>query len=116
MTFEFTCSATTVDNLYRPLRIEWRYDGSAVPDSSNPRMNSTTSTGQLIFSSITSENSGDYTCRAIITIPESGISEHYGETSTTVNTASKPAIITIIIINNIASFPGSSSLFLAFYD
>ena len=94
MTFEFTCSATTVDNLYRSPRIEWRYDGSAVSDNGNPQMNSTS--GQLIFGSIANENSGDYTCRAIITILESGISEHYGETSTTVNTASKPAIITII--------------------
>jgi hypothetical protein len=86
----FTCTATTVDNLYRPPRIEWRYGGSAVPDSGNPRMNSTT--GELIFSSIMTENSGDYTCRAVITIPESGIDNHYGEASTTINTASKPQL------------------------
>jgi hypothetical protein len=90
----FTCTATTVDNLYHPPRIEWRYGGSPVGDSSNPRMNSTT--GQLIFSSIMNENSGDYTCRAIITIPESDINNHYGEASTTINTASKPAIITVV--------------------
>ena len=83
----FTCTATTVDNLFTPLRIEWRYDGNAVPDSGNPRMNSTS--GQLIFSDIINENSGEYACRVIITIPESGIDNHYGETSTTISTASK---------------------------
>ena len=63
----FTCTATTVDNLYTPPNIEWRYERSAVPDSGNSTM------GQLIFSDIINENSGDYTCQAIISIPESGI-------------------------------------------
>ena len=89
----FTCTATTVDNLYTPPTIEWRYRESAVPDSGNPQMNSTT--GQLIFSDIMNENSGDYTCRAIISIPDSGIDNHYGETSTTVSTDSKP-IFTVV--------------------
>ena len=95
----FTCSATTVDNLYRPPRIEWRYDGSAVSDNGNPQMNSTS--GQLIFSSILDQNSGDYTCRAVITIPESGIDDHYNETRTTINTQSKSATITALWYNEL---------------
>ena len=90
----FTCTATTVDNLYTPPTIEWRYRESTVPDSGNPRMNSTT--GQLIFSDIINENSGDYICRAIVTIPESGIDNRYGEASTTISTYSKPATITVV--------------------
>ena len=95
----FTCTATTVDNLYRPPRIEWRYDGRPVSDSGNPRMNSTT--GQLIFSSIMNENSGDYTCRAIITIPVSGIDDHYNDTKTTIDTESKLATITALWHNEL---------------
>ena len=86
----FTCTVTTVDNLYRPPRIEWRHDGSLVPESGNPQMNSTT--GQLIFSGIMDRNSGDYTCRAIIDISLSGIENHYGETSTAISPASKPIV------------------------
>ena len=89
----FTCTATTVDNLYTPPTIEWRYRESVVPDSGNPRMNSTT--GQLIFSDVINENSGEYTCRAVISIPESGIDNHYGETSTTINTDSN-LIVTVV--------------------
>ena len=91
---DFTCTAATVDNLYTPPTIEWRYERTAVPDRGDPRMNSTT--GQLIFSDIINENSGNYTCQAIISIPESGIDNHYGETSTTINTDNKP-IITVVM-------------------
>ena len=55
-------------------------------------MNSTTD--QLIFNDIMNENSRDYTCRAIVSIPESGI-ENYYETSIPINTNSK-AVITIV--------------------
>ena len=89
----FTCTATTVDILFTQPTIEWRYERSAVPDRGNPQMNSTT--GQLIFSEIINENSGDYTCQAIISIPESGIDNHYGETSTTISTDSKPIIMVV---------------------
>jgi hypothetical protein len=101
----FTCTATTVDNLDRPPRIEWRYGGSPVSDSDNPRMNSTT--GQLIFSSIMNENSGDYTCRAVITILESDIDNHYNETKTTINTESKSATITVVILIRCPHFSGT---------
>ena len=97
----FTCTATTVDNLFTPPRIEWRYNGNVVPDSGNPQMNSTT--GQLIFSNITNENSGDYTCRAIVSIQESDIDNHYNETSTAISTDSKPAITRTVFKKHVST-------------
>ena len=97
----FTCTAATVDNLFTPPRIEWRYEGIVVPDSGNPQMNSTT--GQLIFSDIMNEDSGDYTCRAIISIQESGIDNHYSETSTVISTDSKPAITRTVFKKHVST-------------
>ena len=83
-----TCTATTVDNLFATPTITWLLsDGEPVPASGNPMMNS--DTGQLIFSDITNENSGVYTCRASVTITEAGIEDHQNETTITVSTDSK---------------------------
>ena len=83
----FTCTATTVNNIFSPPTIEWWYDGNRVPLSGNPRMDS--ATGQLIFDDIITDNSGDYTCRASISIPEADIDNHYNETTTAISTDSK---------------------------
>ena len=79
----FACTATTVVNLFSPPTIEWLYRGNHVLLSGNPRMDS--GTGRLIFDDITNDNSGVYTCRARITIPEANINNHYNETTTTVS-------------------------------
>ena len=80
-----TCTATTVRNLFATPTITWLFsNGNPVPTSGNPMMNS--DTGQLIFSDITSENSGVYTCRASLTITEGGIEDYHNETTITANT------------------------------
>ena len=84
----FTCTATTVDNIFTRPTIEWRVRGNRVPSTGNPRMDS--ATGQLIFDDIINSNTGDYTCRADITIPAADINSHINETTTTVSTDSKP--------------------------
>ena len=61
------------------------YNGNIVPSSGNPRMNSIT--GQLIFDDITTHNSGEYTCRVSITIPEAGIVDYYNETTIAATTS-----------------------------
>ena len=63
------------------------YNGNIVPSSGNPRMNSIT--GQLIFDDITTHNSGGYTCRVSITIPEAGIVDYYNESTIAATTKSK---------------------------
>ena len=46
-------------------------------------------TGQLIFRDITSTNSGQYVCRAVVGIPEANILDHFDDATTSVNTNGK---------------------------
>ena len=82
------CTANQVENLFSPPTIIWfAPDGTEVPtvESSNPQMNP--QTGQLIFSDITSNNRGQYTCRAVVNIPQAQIDNHsFGEDTVQVNT------------------------------
>ena len=68
------CTASQVENLFSPPTIIWiGPDGSEVPtvESSNPRMNP--QTRELIFSDITRNNIGQYTCHFAVNIPEAQI-------------------------------------------
>ena len=71
------CTATQVENLFSPPTIVWiAPDGSEVPtvESSNPRMNP--QTRELIFSDVTANNRGQYTCRSIVNIPQAQIDDY----------------------------------------
>jgi hypothetical protein len=71
------CTASQVENLFSPPTIVWiAPDGSEVPtvESSNPRMNP--ETRELIFSDITANSRGQYTCRSVVNIPEAQIHNH----------------------------------------
>ena len=83
----FTCTATAVDNIFTQPTIEWWVGGNRVPSTGNPRMDSTT--GLLIFDDIMNSNTGDYTCRADITIPAADIDSHINDITITVSTDSK---------------------------
>ena len=83
-----TCTATAVENVFHLPTITWFYEGSPLSNSSNPRTNPR-NTGQLIFDGITHNNSGEYRCRASLTIPEAGIENHYREMTSVVTKESK---------------------------
>ena len=81
------CTANQVAGLFSPPTITWR-DPSDVTvssdSSSNPKIDSVT--GQLIFSEITSGNSGTYTCQAVVDIPLALIDGYIDMDTTEVNT------------------------------
>ena len=82
--------ANPVENLFSPPTITWLGpDGNEVPvgGDSNPMISP--QTGQLIFSDITSTNSGQYVCRAAVNISVAKILNHFDDTTTNVNTNSK---------------------------
>ena len=81
------CSVNQVDNLFTSPTITWiAPDGSEIPtvESNNRRMNP--QTGQLIFSDITPNNRGQYTCRAVVNIPEAQIDNYYDDSTVQVST------------------------------
>ena len=82
------CTATQVENLFSPPTIVWvAPGGSEVPTVvfSNPRMNP--QTRELIFSDITLNNRGQYTCRSIVNIPQAQIDDYtFGTDTVQVNT------------------------------
>ena len=82
------CTATQVENLFSPPTIVWMAPGgSEVPteESSNPRMNP--QTRDLIFSDVTLNNRGQYTCRSVVNIPEAQIADYtFGTDTVQVNT------------------------------
>ena len=84
------CTANQLPNLFSPPTIVWiAPGGSVVPtmESNNPRMNP--QTGQLIFSDITTNNRGQYTCRVVINIPEAQINNYFDAATVTANTSCK---------------------------
>ena len=81
------CTANQVAGLFSPPTITWRDPNDAIvsrDSNSNPRMDPVT--GQLIFSDITSGNSGTYTCQAVVDIPLALINDHIDMDTTEVNT------------------------------
>ena len=81
------CSTNQVQNLFSPPIIIWiAPDGREIStvESNDPRMDP--QTGQLIFSDVTTNNRGQYTCRAILNIPEAQIDNYYDEDMVQVNT------------------------------
>ena len=94
-----TCVETSFSDLITTIRpnITWySYNGDPVPVSGNPRVIS--GTGQLLFSELTSRNSGDYTCRASLSIPVAGINNLYNDTTFFVTDNGKEVYIKKIII------------------
>ena len=85
------CTATQVENLFSPPSIVWiAPDGSEVPTikSSNPRVNP--QTRELVFSDITPNISGQYTCYSVVNIPEAQIDDYvFGTDTVQVNTDSE---------------------------
>lgn len=84
------CSANPVENLFNPPSITWiGPDGYEVlaGGSNNPMI--IPQTGELVFSDITSNNSGPYVCRAVVIIPESQIFNHFDDATIIVNSKSK---------------------------
>ena len=77
------CTAHPVErNLFSPPTIVWfAPDGTEVPtaESNNPQM--IPQTGQLIFSDITRNNGGQYTCHAVFNISQVQI-VHYTDANT----------------------------------
>ena len=81
------CTANQLSNLFSPPTIIWiAPDGTEVPtlESNNQRMDP--QTGQLIFSDITLNNRGRYTCRAVVNIPEAQINNYFDAATVQVNT------------------------------
>ena len=89
-TMTLNCTANQVENLFAPPTITWiDPNGREVPTggSSNPRMDP--ETRQLIFSDITPDNQGTYTCQAVVNIPEAQIENYIDMDTTQVNTNCK---------------------------
>ena len=81
-----TCSnGTLVDNLFAPPLVMW-LDGDdiPVPTAGNPIADP--ASGELIFTGITSDSAGTYTCCMIINITDA---KYSGLVSTTVDNNSK---------------------------
>ena len=91
------CTATQVENLFSPPTIVWvAPGGSEVPtvESSNPRMNP--QTRELIFSDVTSNNRGQYTCRSVVNIPQAQIDDYtFGTSTVQANTDCKYLLCTL---------------------
>ena len=94
------CTATQVENLFSPPTIVWvAPGGSEVPieESNNPQMNP--QTRELIFSRITANNKGPYTCRSEVNIPEAQIDDYtFGTDTVQVNTDCECLLCTLCII------------------
>lgn len=81
------CSANQVDNLFTSPTIIWiAPDGSEIRVVENNDRWIDPQTGQLIFSDITPNNRGRYTCRAIVDIPEAQVYNYHHEATVEVNT------------------------------
>ena len=81
------CTANQVENLFSPPTIIWiAPDGREVStiESNHRRMDP--QTGYLIFSDITTNNRGPYTCLAVVNIPEAHIDNYYDKDMVQVNT------------------------------
>ena len=84
------CTANQLPNLFSPPTIVWfAPDGTEVPtvESNDRRMDP--QTGQLIFSDITPNNRGQYTCRAVVNIPEAQIDNYLDADTVQINTNCK---------------------------
>ena len=85
-----SCTANPVEGLFTPPIIIWiDPNGSQLPIEgiNNPTVDA--GTGNLVFSDVTLNNRGVYTCRAIINIPEALISNYSDQSITSINTICK---------------------------
>ena len=85
------CTANQVENLFSPPTIAWiAPDDTAVPTVESNNRRSNPQTGQLIFSDITPNNQGQYTCRAVVNIPQALINNYsFGDDTVQVSTNCK---------------------------
>ena len=82
-----SCTANQVENLFTPPIITWidpRGNQVSLGGDDNPRVE--TETRNLIFSDVTINNRGVYTCRAVINIPEALINNYFDDSTTSINT------------------------------
>ena len=81
------CTANQLLNLFSPPTIIWiAPDGTEVPTVESDNRQTNPQAGQLIFSDITPNNGGQYTCRAVVNIPEAQIYNYYDEAIVQINT------------------------------
>ena len=88
------CTANQVPNLFSPPTITWiAPDGREVPTvvSDNRRMDP--QTRELVFSDVTPSNKGQYTCHAVVNIPEAHIDGYFDANTVQVNTNCEYIII-----------------------
>ena len=84
------CIANPVEGLFTGPDIIWIGPrGTEVPigGNSNPKVD--IQMRNLIFSDVTTENRGVYTCRVVVNIPQALIDNHFDESSMSVNTTCK---------------------------
>ena len=94
------CTADQVEYLFVPPTITWRDPNNVLVSSdsnSNPRMDPVTR--QLIFSVITSRNSGTYTCQAVVDIPQAQIINHIDIAAINANINRKGNLIHYLVNN-----------------
>lgn len=102
------CTANQVENLFRSPTLSWiAPDGREIPtgEGSNPRVDAQTK--QLIFSGITTTNTGSYSCRATISIPEAQIVNHFDEATVIASNSGRcnHCACTGIILFQLFSYP-----------
>ena len=97
-----SCTAYQVENLFSPPAITWiAPDGSEVSTVESSNRHSDPETGELIFSDVTSNNNGRYTCRAVINIPEAQIDNYYDEATVQVHANGEWLVKFMIIMSYI---------------
>jgi hypothetical protein len=85
-----SCTGNVVEGLLTPPAIVWiDPSGNLVPTGENHNPTVDAETRNLIFSDVTLNNRGVYTCRAIVNIPEALISNHSDQSTASINTTCK---------------------------
>ena len=85
-----SCTANLVEGLFTAPTIVWiDPSGNRVPTGENHNPNVDAETRNLVFSDVTLNNRGEYTCRSVVSIPEALISNYSDESTISINTICK---------------------------
>ena len=85
-----SCTANLVEGLVTAPTIVWiDPSGNLVPTGENYNPKVDAETRNLVFSDVTLNNRGVYTCRAVVSIPEALISNYSDESTIPINTTCK---------------------------
>ena len=85
-----SCTANPVEGLFTPPTTIWiDPSGSQIPIGGNNNPTIDDRTRNLVFSDVTLNNRGVYTCRAIINIPKALISNYSDLSAISINTVCK---------------------------